>query len=123
MFDDEGMVTEGASLTGFIITKQGAIVTRPNSDAILPGCTRQAVVALAEGHSLTLEERAFRVAEAIDAAEAFITSASTFVLPVVVIDGAIISAGVPGQITKRLRELYIAFASRPITALRRQIRR
>ena len=122
MFDDEGMVTEGASSAGFI-TKQGAIVTRPNSDAILPGCTRQAVVALAEGHSLTLEERAFRVAEAIDAAEAFITSASTFVLPVVVIDGAIISAGLPGQITKRLRELYIAFASRPITALRRQIRR
>jgi D-alanine transaminase len=110
MFDDDGMVTEGASSSSFIITKQGAIVTRPNDSSILPGCTRKAIVALAEGRGLSIDERAFSVTEALDAAEAFITSASTFVLPVVSIDGDPIGAGIPGDRTKRLRELYISFA-------------
>ncbi len=110
MVDDDGRVTEGSSSTAFIITKQGAIVTRPNSIAILPGCTRQAVAALAERCKLAIEERAFSVEEAFDAAEAFITSATTFVTPVVSIDGKPVGAGVPGEKTKRLREIYIEFA-------------
>ena len=110
MFDEDGMVTEGASSSSFIITKQGAIVTRPNDSSILPGCTRKAILALAEGRGLSIEERAFSVGEALDAAEAFVTSASTFVLPVVSIDGGPIGAGAPGNRTKRLRELYISFA-------------
>ena len=110
MFDEDGMVTEGASSSSFIITKQGAIVTRPNDSSILPGCTRKAILALAEGRGLSIDERAFSVGEALDAAEAFVTSASTFVLPVVSIDGDPIGAGIPGDRTKRLRELYISFA-------------
>jgi D-alanine transaminase len=110
MFDEDGMVTEGASSSSFIITKQGAIVTRPNDSSILPGCTRKAIMALAEGCGLSIDARAFSIGEALDAAEAFITSASTFVLPVVSIDGNPIGAGIPGDKTKRLRELYIPFA-------------
>jgi D-alanine transaminase len=110
MVDDDGMVTEGSSSTAFIITKQDVIVTRPNSISILPGCTRQAVAALAERRKLAIEERAFSVAEALDAAEAFITSATTFVTPVVSIDGEPVGAGVTGDKTKQLREIYIEFA-------------
>ena len=110
MFDDDGMVTEGASSSSFIITKQGVIVTRPNDGSILPGCTRKAILALADECGLSIDERAFSVEEALDPAEAFVTSASTFVLPVDSIDGAPIGAGIPGDRTKRLRELYISFA-------------
>ncbi len=110
MIDSDGLVTEGSSSTSFIITKAGAIVTRPNSTEILPGCTRRALMTLAEQNRLTIEERPFSVAEALAAAEAFLTSASTFVTPVVSIDGAAIGAGAPGALTRRLRELYIDFA-------------
>ena len=110
MLDGEGMVTEGASSKGFIITPAGALVTRPNSQAILPGCTREAVLALAAQSGISVEERCFSLAEALGAAEAFVTSASTFVTPVVKIDGAPIGAGVPGEKTKLLRKLYIDFA-------------
>lgn len=115
MFDEDGMVTEGASSSSFIITKQGVIVTRPNDSSILPGCTRKAILALAEGFGLSIDERAFSLREALDAAEAFVTSASTFVLPVVSIDGDPIGAGIPGDRTKRLRELYISFARESAT--------
>ena len=115
MFDEDGMVTEGASSSSFIITKQGVIVTRPNDSSILPGCTRKAILALAEGGGLSIDERAFSLGEALDAAEAFVTSASTFVLPVVSIDGDPIGAGIPGDRTKQLRELYISFALRSAT--------
>lgn len=110
MVDEEGFVTEGSSSSSFVITKGGAIVTRPNSNSILPGCTRRAVVALAERERLSIEERPFSRAEAYDAAEAFLTSASSFVLPVVEIDGRTIGDGAPGAMTTALRELYIAFA-------------
>jgi D-alanine transaminase len=110
MVDADGFVTEGSSSTAFIITQAGAIVTRPNSSAILPGCTRRAVMALAAEERLTIEERAFSVAEAKEAAEAFLTSASNLVLPVIEIDGSQIGAGVPGERAKRLRALYLDFA-------------
>jgi D-alanine transaminase len=110
MVDGEGFVTEGSSSTAFIVTRSGAIVTRPNSTAILPGCTRRAVLALAGEHGLSIEERAFSVAEAHDAVEAFLASASNLVLPIVEIDGRAIGAGVPGPCATRLRALYLDFA-------------
>ncbi|WP_457796987.1 D-amino-acid transaminase [Methylocystis sp. S23] len=110
MVDPEGFVTEGSSSTAFIVTKAGAILTRPNSEAILPGCTRRSVMALAQEHGLTIEERAFTVAEAHEAAEAFLTSASNLVLPVVSIDGRPLGDGAPGPHAGRLRALYLDFA-------------
>jgi D-alanine transaminase len=107
MVDADGFVTEGSSSTAFIVTRSGAIVTRPNSSDILPGCTRRAVMALAAEQNLSVEERPFTVAEAKEAAEAFLTSASNLVLPVVEIDGSGIGAGVPGEAAKRLRALYL----------------
>lgn len=110
MVDHEGFVTEGSSSTAFIITSGGAIVTRPNSSAILPGCTRRAVMALADREGLTMEERPFTVAEAHEAAEAFLTSASNLVLPVISIDGRPVGSGAPGERAKRLRAIYLDFA-------------
>lgn len=110
MVDADGLVTEGSSSTAFIVTKGGAIVTRPNSQSILPGCTRKAVLALAAREGLTIEERGFSVAEAYDAVEAFLTSASSLVLPVIAIDGRPIGAGVPGENARALRQLYIECA-------------
>ncbi len=110
MVDDKGFVTEGSSSTAFIITKDGVIVTRPNSTDILPGCTRRSVIALAEQQGLRVEERAFSVAEAHAAAEAFLTSASNLVLPIVEINGRVIGAGKPGPHATKLRALYLDFA-------------
>jgi D-alanine transaminase len=107
---EDGLVTEGGSSTAFILTQDDVIVTRQNSNAILPGCTRKAVIALAEERQLKVEERAFTVDEALKAKEAFITSASSFVQPVVTIDGKAVGDGKPGPMATRLREIYIDFA-------------
>ena len=109
MVEDDA-VTEGSSSTAFIVTTGGALVTRPLSTALLPGITRKAVLRLAEEAGLALEERLFSVAEALAAAEAFYTSASAFVMPVVSIDGHAVGEGRPGPHTRRLRELYLAMA-------------
>ena len=84
---EDGKVTEGGSSSAFILTQDDVIVTRQNGSEILPGCTRKAVVKLAEERQLRVEERAFSVDEALKAKEAFITSASSFVQAVVTIDG------------------------------------
>lgn len=107
---EDGLVTEGASSTAFILTQDDVLVTRPDSHAVLPGCTGAAVWALAAEQGLRLERRAFSVAEALAAKEAFITSASTFVVPVVEIDGQAVGGGKPGPVAGRLRALYIGFA-------------
>jgi D-alanine transaminase len=107
---EDGMVTEGGSSSAFILTHDDVLVTRQNSSAILPGCTRKAVVALAEERQLRVEERPFTIAEALAAKEAFITSATVFVQAVVSIDGKIVANGKPGPMTGRLREIYIDFA-------------
>ena len=107
---EDGFVTEGGSSTAFIVTRTGAIVTRPLSRDILPGVTRRAVLALSAERGLAVEERLFTLEEALAAAEAFYTSASSFVMPVVAIDGQAIGDGRPGPHTTRLRELYIAMA-------------
>jgi D-alanine transaminase len=107
---EDGKVTEGGSSSAFILTKDDVLVTRQNSSSILPGCTRKAVVKLAEERQLRVEERAFTVEEALKAKEAFITSASSFVQPVVKIDGKLVAEGKPGPMAQRLREIYIDFA-------------
>jgi D-alanine transaminase len=107
---EDGKVTEGGSSSAFIVTQDDVLVTRQNGSEILPGCTRKAVVKLAEERQLRVEERAFTVAEALAAKEAFITSASSFVQPVVSIDGKPIANGKPGAMASRLREIYIDFA-------------
>ena len=107
---EDGKVTEGGSSSAFILTKDDVIVTRQNGNEILPGCTRKAVVALAEERQLRVEERAFSIDEALRAKEAFITSASSFVQPVVSIDGKKVADGRPGPLTRRLREIYVDFA-------------
>ncbi len=107
---EDGHVSEGASSTAYIVTHDGKIVSPANSQRTLPGCTRQALVQLAEEGGLTLEQRRFTVEEALGAAEAFITSASTFVMPVTRIDGKPVGDGKPGPVVTRLREIYVDHA-------------
>src|SRR3984893_5260888 len=107
---EDGKVTEGGSSSAFILTQDDVIVTRQNGSEILPGCTRKAVVKLAEERQPRVEERAFSIDEALKAKEAFITSASSFVQAVVSIDGKTVANGKPGPVTNRLREIYIDFA-------------
>jgi D-alanine transaminase len=106
---EDGFVTEGASSTAFIVTEEG-IVTRSYSQSVLAGCTGAAIGALAQENGLALIRRSFTVAEAKQAKEAFITSASTLCQSVVHIDGAMIGDGRPGPVAMRLRALYIEFA-------------
>jgi D-alanine transaminase len=107
---ENGYVTEGSSNNAFIVTLDGRIVTRQLSSEILHGITRRAVLELAKQENLTVEERAFTPGEAYEAAEAFITSASSFVMGVVQIDDRVLGNGVPGPITEKLRRLYIETA-------------
>jgi D-alanine transaminase len=104
---EDGKVTEGTSNNAWIVTRDGRLVTRDLSPAILAGITRAAVMRYAREAQMTVEERAFTPEEAREAAEAFVTSASTFVLPVVAIDGATLGDGRPGPVAQRLRALYI----------------
>ncbi|MHA3916187.1 D-amino-acid transaminase [Halovulum sp. GXIMD14793] len=104
---EDGFVTEGTSNNAYIVKSDGTVVTRDLSNAILHGITRAAILRFAREAQIRIEERPFTVEEARDAAEAFVTSASTFVGPVVEIDGVTIGDGTPGPIAKRLREIYI----------------
>ena len=107
---EDGVVTEGSSNNAYIVTGDGVVVTRHLGSEILHGITRAAVLRLSREHQIAVEERAFTVDEAKSAAEAFITSASSFVIPVTGIDGETIGDGRPGAITTRLREIYIESA-------------
>ena len=102
---ENGQVTEGASSSAYIV-KNDVLVTRSLSNAILPGIRRRTILELAERAKITVEERAFSVAEAKAADEALISSATTMVLGVVSIDGCLIGDGTPGPITRKLRGLY-----------------
>lgn len=109
---EDGHVTEGTSNTAFIVLDDNRLITRPLSNSILPGITRRTILRLAEAGEITIEERNFTVDEAKAASEAFITSASSFVMPVVEIDGAMVGGGQPGPVTRKLRELYLEEARR-----------
>ncbi|MGR3758201.1 MAG: D-amino-acid transaminase [Tranquillimonas sp.] len=103
---EDGQVTEGTSNNAYIVAG-GKIVTRHLGEEILHGITRAAVLRLARDLQMEVEERAFTVAEAQAADEAFVTSASSFVMPVVEIDGAPVGGGRPGPVARRLREIYL----------------
>ncbi|MGX9354964.1 D-amino-acid transaminase [Roseobacteraceae bacterium S113] len=102
----DGFVTEGTSNNAYIV-KGNTIITRALSNDILHGITRAAVLRFANEAQMKVEERNFTVEEAQEADEAFITSASTFVMPVVEIDGQTLGDGTPGSVAPRLREIYL----------------
>lgn len=103
---EDGHVTEGTSNNAYIVTGD-TIVTRHLGNEILHGITRAAVLRFAREAQMKIEERAFTIDEAKAADEAFVTSASAFVMPVVEIDGATVGMGKPGPVTARLREVYL----------------
>ena len=110
--DRDGMVTEAASANAWIVTREGVLVTRRADHAILPGITRTVVLDVVGAQGLTVEERAFTLQEALAAREAFITSATQIVLPVVRIDGNIIGDGTPGPVATALRREFHRHAER-----------
>jgi D-alanine transaminase len=102
---EDGYITEGVSSSAYIV-KDGVIITRPLSNSILPGIRRRTLLELAERESIGIEERLFTLKEALEADEAFISSATTMALGVVDIDGNKIGDGTPGPVTMKMRELY-----------------
>jgi D-alanine transaminase len=104
--DRDGFVTEGSSTTAWIVDTDGALRTRELGAAILPGVTRGEIISLCRELGLTLQERAFTVAEAKTAREAFLTAASIGVLPITTIDGHIVGAGLPGLVVAKLGNSY-----------------
>jgi D-alanine transaminase len=118
-FDDvwlveNGLVTEGASSTAHIIIGDGRILTRAASRATLPGCTQRALALLCAAEGLAIEERPFAPHEAQGAAEAFQTSASSLVMPVVRIGDRVVGNGKPGPMTRKLQALYLEAAGVPV---------
>jgi len=109
---EDGTVTEGSSSNAWIVTRDGALVTRKADRAILRGITRTVLLDMLAAHNLTLDERPFTVAEAHGAREAFITSASQTVMPVVRIDGRPVGNGAPGLIATALRRDFHRFAEK-----------
>lgn len=103
---EDGMVTEGSSSSAFII-KDNCIITRPLSQSILPGIRRKVILNMARDHSIDLVERAFTLAEAYAADEAFLSSATMLVMPIISIDGNLIADGRPGPLTRRIRKMYV----------------
>jgi D-alanine transaminase len=106
LVDAQGHVTEGASSNAWIVSRDGKLITRPLGQSILPGITRSVVIDVIRAQGLAFEERSFTVEEAYAAREAFITSASQIVLPVVSINGRPIGNGAPGLVATALRRDY-----------------
>jgi D-alanine transaminase len=108
----DGMVTEGASSTAWILTTDGRLVTRAKSHVTLPGCTSDALTDLVGELGLKIDFRPFTLDEAYSAREAFNSAAGSLILPIVAIDGRPVGDGAPGPVATRLRELYIEHARR-----------
>jgi D-alanine transaminase len=106
LVDSDGFITEGASSNAWIVDQSGTVITRPTGNAILPGVTRRSLFDLLVREKIPLSERPFRLEEALSAREAFITSASGTVMPVVSINGKTIGNGHPGDLTRRLRSNF-----------------
>jgi D-alanine transaminase len=103
---EDGEVTEGTSSNAYIVKDQ-QVITRPLSNRILAGITRRALMSVAKEGGVSIVERPFSIEEAYEADEAFLTSASNFVLPIVDIDGRRIGGGQPGPVSRRLRQMFI----------------
>ncbi len=110
--DERGMVKEGAATNAWIVTMDGALVTRPAEHGILRGVTRTTLFDLAAIMKLRIEEREFSVEEAKIAREAFITAATTLVMPVVSIDGTPVANGSPGSLSLSLRDAFFDVAEK-----------
>lgn len=108
--DQNGNITEGASSTAWIVTGDNSVVTRPLSREILPGVTRATVLDQLEALGLQITQRAFTIAEAEGASEAFITAATGTVLPVVRINQTRLGSGTPGPVSLGLRQKFHEFA-------------
>jgi D-alanine transaminase len=113
LVDDAGLITEGTSTNAGIVTKKGVLVTRAPDVAILNGVTRRAVLDLARREGIRIEERCFTLKEALAAREAFITSTTNYVMPVVHVDGKPVGDGKPGPFSRKLREQYLAYMAKP----------
>lgn len=107
---EDGLVTEGTSNNAYIVTNDKKIQTRHLGHEILSGITRQAVLKFAQKAGYTVVEEPFTIEDARQASEAFITSASTFVMPIVNIDGVALGDGKPGPVSTELRKIYIETA-------------
>jgi D-alanine transaminase len=103
LVDAQGCVTEGASSNAWIVARDGKVVTHPLGQDILPGITRSVVLDVIKAQGLAFEERAFTLEEAYAAREAFMTSASQIVIPVIAINGRPVGNGAPGLIAAALR--------------------
>ncbi len=116
--DQDGFITEGTSSNAWIIDDHRRLITRQADQAILEGVTRRAILDLAQSHGLEPVERAFTRDQALSAREAFITSTTTFVLPVVRIDDEAVGDGRPGPFSRKLRQDYLAYmaGNRPFAA-------
>lgn len=112
--DTDGTVKEGAATNAWIVTGEGVLVTRPAESGILRGITRATVMDIAARHNIKVEERAFSVEEALSAREAFITAATTVVMPVVAIDGHPVANGHPGSVALSLREAFFDVAEKTL---------
>lgn len=110
--DERGFVKEGAATNAWIITSDGVLVTRPAEHGILRGVTRTTLFDLAAKLCLQIEEREFSVEEAKGAREAFISAATTLIMPVVAIDGAPIANGSPGSLSLSLRQAFFDVAEK-----------
>jgi D-alanine transaminase len=108
---EDGKVTEGTSSNAYIV-KDNKIITRPISNSILNGCTRRALFRMAKEHNVQIEERLFTPEEAYAADEAFLTSASQFVMPITEIDGKRIGGGQVGPVVRKMRELFLEEAQK-----------
>jgi len=106
--DSEGLVTEGTAQNAWILDSEGQLRTRPATHAILRGITRDTIIKTAQELGFAFEEKAFSKDEALSAKEAFITSATSFVTPVIGLDGYKIGDGTPGPIARKLRETYLS---------------
>ena len=106
---EDGYVTEAASANLWIVTRDGALVTRDLSSALLPGITRGRLLALLGRGDLEIEERAFSIEELLDAQEAFTTSTGVVIAPVLSLDGTAIGTGRPGPMTRQVQSAYYGY--------------
>lgn len=111
--NEQGFVTEGTSTNAWIVDASGRLCTPPIDQQILSGITRRRILKLAAAEGIEFTERPFTLKEAQSAREAFITSATTLVLPVTTIDDVVIGNGKPGSFTRKLRQHYLAFMAAP----------
>jgi len=107
---EDGFVTEGGSSNAYIVTQENKIITRPLSNDILHGITRASLLKLAKDFDIEIEERSFTIEEAYAAKEAFVSSATTFIWPVISIDGNVIGDGIAGPLASKLRDIYVKTA-------------